>query len=98
MRGLLPGRRHFVFGLVAAMAAHSLADLPVMLYQMKLIGDYPVSAALLVITIGCAIPFYRYSKQITSTNRAALLAADSRVLYVQEKGAERPGSSQNSDR
>lgn len=98
LRGLLPGRRYFVFGLGAAMASHALADLPVMLYQMKLIGAYPVSAALLVITIGCAIPFYRYSKQITSLNRAALLSTGSRVLYVKEEDAESPRRSQDSDR
>jgi RsiW-degrading membrane proteinase PrsW (M82 family) len=93
LRGLLTGKRHFVFGLGTAMAAHSLADLPVMLYQMKLIGAYSVSTALLIITIGCAIPFYRYSKQRTSLNRAALLATGSRVLYVRDEGAKRPRSS-----
>jgi RsiW-degrading membrane proteinase PrsW (M82 family) len=89
LRGLLPGKRHFVFGLGAAMVSHALADLPALLFQMKLVGIYPVSAILLVITIGCATPFYRYSKQLTSLNRAALLSTSSRVLYVQEKEAVR---------
>lgn len=93
LRGLLPGKHHFVFGLAAAMASHALADLPALLYQMKLIGAYSVSAILLVITICCAIPFYRYSKQFTSLNRAALLATGSRVLYVKDEEAERPRSS-----
>jgi uncharacterized membrane protein YhfC len=88
LRSLLPGKCPFVFGLGAAMLVHTLIDLPALLFQMKFLGVYLVSTILLVITFGCAIPFYRYMKQRTALNRAALLTASDRVLYVAEETAE----------
>ena len=90
LHGLLVGWRQFFLGLAAGMLLHALADSVAALYQMKLIGPELASALVLAITIGAAIPFYKYLRRRGALNRSALLSTSSRILYVRGKEDSQP--------
>jgi len=88
LHGLLIGPRRFALGLAASMLLHALVDVVPALYQMKLVGPELAGLLLLAITLGAAIPLYKYAKHRAALNRLALLSTSSLVLYVRpEKDA-----------
>jgi hypothetical protein len=82
LHGLLTGPSRFVLGLAAGMLLHALVDVVAALYQLKLVGPELAGLLLVAITLGAAIPLYRYARRRALLNRSALLSTSSRILYV----------------
>jgi uncharacterized membrane protein YhfC len=90
LHGLLTGPSRFALGLAAGMLLHALVDAVAALYQMKLVGQELTGLLLLAITLGAAIPLYKYARHRASLNRSALLSTSSRVLYVRRENDAPP--------
>jgi RsiW-degrading membrane proteinase PrsW (M82 family) len=90
LHGLLTGPGRFALGLAAGMLLHALVDVIAALYQMKLVGQEIAGLLVLAVTIGAAIPLYKYAKHRALLNRSALLSTSSRILYVRSEKGRQP--------
>jgi len=81
LRAWQDGAASFLRWTAGAMLAHALIDTTAMLFQMKLVGAAAATLVILGLTFACAIPFYRYRRELTPRDRSAALRKDGRLLY-----------------
>lgn len=80
IRGWAGGTTAFLRGTAVAILLHATFDVMAMLYQMKVVGAGTAMVFLLVLTVACALPFYRYGGK-AAPDPSAALRQGGRTLY-----------------